>query len=140
MESIAQAGSPGDGAPYRLLVLRQITAEPLAPYLKVGGRALGIEAELAFGQFDTMVQDIHDDALWREAPDAILVCPALERFAPKLAPPDGSVSPETADELTNDVATSQAMWALGYRRRSPRNTGRAWMMSPGELGLMIRMR
>ena len=38
------------------------------------------------------------------------------------------------------VLTSQAMWALGYRRRMRLAVGKAWMMSPRLLGLRMRIR
>lgn len=119
-DAIAQAGTPGGGEPYRFLVLRQITAEPLAPYLKVGGRALGIEADLAFGQFDAMVQDTHDDALWKTAPDAILVCTAPERFAPELALSNRFATRETADAAVNVVVARAAQLVNAVRQRSKR--------------------
>ena len=81
---VSSAGKEGDGRPFKLVGLRQYTAEPLAPYLAVGARDIDLELEVVWGGFDTMMQDALDPSFPLEAADAVLICPAVERIAPEI--------------------------------------------------------
>jgi hypothetical protein len=79
--------------------------EPLASFLTVGGRSLGLEIEVRFGSFDTMMQDTLSDLLWIDPPDVIVVAPLPSRFSPELVDSFHSLSDE---QIRRSIAETEA--------------------------------
>lgn len=71
----------------RVVVLQNITADPLEPYLRQEALEAGFAATLRFGRFDAIVQQAadKDDPIWSEPADVVLVFSALETLSPLLA-------------------------------------------------------
>jgi hypothetical protein len=69
-----------------IAVARNITLEPIEPYLRHLALTTGFNAEVRFGRFDNILQEAVDakSDLWQASPDAILVFSKLEAMAPAL--------------------------------------------------------
>jgi FkbH-like protein len=104
-DAVSAALIPSSKKRFRVLVLRQFTVEPLASFLTVGGRSLGLEIEVRFGNFDTMMQDALSDMLWIDPPDVIVVAPLPSRFSPELVDNFHSLSDE---QMGRSVAEAEA--------------------------------
>ena len=113
-DAVSAALAPSSSRAFRILVLRQLTVEPIAPFLTVGGRNLGLEIEVRFGGFDTMMQDTLSDTLWIESPDVIIVIPSPSRFSPKLVDnfynlSEGEIGRSIAETAANAEGLIQAI-------------------------------
>lgn len=102
-DAISQSDLAGQGRPYRIRVLRQMTVEPLAPFLKVGGRDFGMEIQTDFGQFDVIFQEAQNPALWQGSPDCVIVCLSPSRFAPELTEQFARQNIQNADAIIGSI-------------------------------------
>ena len=71
----------------RLLVLRNVTLEPMEPYLRFYARRTGLECHVRFGEYDAIVQEAiggPDDRI-EPVPDMILVVANLAALSPRLS-------------------------------------------------------
>ncbi len=82
-EQVATAERAGL-APLRVVILRNVTLEPIEPYLAWAGLRLGCDPTIAFGNFDTILQDAADPAVVGGA-DVVVVCATLDQLAWPLA-------------------------------------------------------
>jgi FkbH-like protein len=83
----ALAEADMDGLPeWRVSVLRNITVEPIEPYLRLHAYRAGLQARVQFGEFDNIVQEAlapAEDSQLADA-DCILVFLKLEQLSPAL--------------------------------------------------------
>lgn len=117
-DAIAAASIEKNGRYYRVLILRQITIEPIAPFLVAGGQALGLAIDCRFGGFDTMMQDVLDDALWLEPPDAVLVAPSPTRSVPSLVVEFDTLSSKEILDTMQMVVDDAEMLVGAIRKRT----------------------
>jgi FkbH-like protein len=69
----------------RFVVLRNITVEPMAAYLRYFAYRAGLNAHVAFGAYDTVLQEALGTDLLDAQTDCILVHTALEQLSWRLA-------------------------------------------------------
>lgn len=70
--------------PCRVAVLRNVVLEPIEPYLRYRLLRAGIDAELAFGEYDNVMQEALEDGPLDGGADVVLVAEHLELLAPRL--------------------------------------------------------
>jgi len=77
----------GDWIPLKFAFLRNITVDPMLPYLKYLCYQDGIQAKVFPGDYDTVVQSViqHGSSLYRHEPDVIAVCLKMENLSDTLA-------------------------------------------------------
>ena len=58
-----------------IAVARNVTLEPIEPYLRHLALTAGFNAEVRFGRFDNILQEAGDasSGLWQTSPDVVLV-------------------------------------------------------------------
>lgn len=94
-----------DLKPVRLSLLRNITLEPMLPYLKLFCLKAGLKPEIYLGDFDTVMPEIlnADSGLYRFKPDIVFVSLKLEELSAALTQKFLSLSPETLEEEMTQV-------------------------------------
>lgn len=77
----------GDWLALNLAFLRNVTLDPVVPWLKYLGYREGIRVNVSMGNYDTVVQDVLEvgSTLYRHRPDAIAICLKMENLSPRLA-------------------------------------------------------
>jgi FkbH-like protein len=72
---------------YEITVLRNITVEPIEPYLRFLGQQSGLNCKIHFGDYDAIVQNAMDleNALLHEGTDCVIVFARLEQISWALA-------------------------------------------------------
>jgi len=76
----------GDWIPLKIAILRNITVDPIVPYLKFLCYKENLRAIINMGNYDNVMQDVMDpnSALYRHSPDIVLICMKMETLAEKL--------------------------------------------------------
>jgi len=92
----------GDWLPLKLAFLRNITIDPMIPYLKYLCYQDGMQAKVFPGEYDTVVQSViqHGSSLYGHEPDVIAVCLKMENLSDTLAT---GFSALTAAEIDSEV-------------------------------------
>jgi FkbH-like protein len=105
---------------FKLAFLRSFTIEPIVPLLRAEAFTYGIDVEVYVGDFNTYVQDIVDagSALYRFAPDAVVLAVRTEDVAPDLARGFAELSSEAARQAADRVAHGYEQWVSSFRRHS----------------------
>ena len=104
----------------RVLVLRNITIEPIEPYLAYCLLESGLKAEIVFGGYDVILQDAlgENKDLWRDPFDAVVVFPFFDQVSPALADGFLSLSPPDREAEKNRIVDFSAAILAAIRRRS----------------------
>ncbi|MGD0213187.1 MAG: HAD-IIIC family phosphatase [Terriglobales bacterium] len=107
-------------AKLKLEILRSFTVEPIVPLLRAEAFTYGIDVEVHVGDFNTYVQDIVDasSALYRFAPDAVVLAVRTEDVAPDLVDGFADLSSEGAREAAGRVASGYEQWVTSFRQHS----------------------
>jgi hypothetical protein len=105
---------------FKLAFLRSFTVEPIVPLLRAEAFIYGIDLEVHVGDFNTYVQDIVDagSALYRFAPNAVVLAVRTEDVAPDLAREFADLSSEAARRAGDRVARGYEQWVTSFRRHS----------------------
>ena len=105
---------------FKLAFLRSFTIEPIVPLLRAEAFTYGIDVEVYVGDFNTYVQDIVDagSALYRFAPDAVVLAVRTEDVAPDLARGFAELSSEAARQAADRVARGYEQWVSSFRQHS----------------------
>jgi FkbH-like protein len=96
IQRVLQTADVGQLPKVRISVLRNITIESLAPYLRYAGLEAGLDVVLRFGDFDNVVQESlgAQPGLLDETTDVVLVFEYLEALSPTLSLRYAEHSPE----------------------------------------------
>lgn len=91
----------GDWIPLKIAFLRNITIDPIVPYLKFLCFKINIKADIYMGEFDNIVQDVMntESTLYQFDPDITVICLKLENLAGKLVE---SFSDLSSKEIDNE--------------------------------------
>ncbi len=76
----------GDRIPLKIAFLRNITIDPMVPYLKFLCYQENSRAGIYMGDYNNVMQDVMDprSVLYRHSPDVIVICLKMEMLAEKL--------------------------------------------------------
>lgn len=105
---------------FKLAILRSFTVEPIVPLLRAEAFACGIDLEVHIGDFNTYVQDMLDgqSALYRFAPDAVVLAVRTGQAAPELWRDFADLGPEGAERVVRDVVQRYEQWIGAFRKHS----------------------
>ena len=105
--------------PFGISVLRNVTLEPIAPYLRYGAMEAGVNATVRFGEFDNVMQEaMGPSELLDDDCACVAVVVRLEGVAPKLANEFTTLTPEALDREVAQVEEWIRTVAQGIRRQS----------------------
>lgn len=115
---------PKDGLPkYRVAVVRNITVEFCALYLRHGCAQLGLDCVVSMGEHDNAIQEAMTPGshLYAEKPDLILVCLGADPLAERLVHEFNALSPEdVASEMDRVLDQFRAvLGAIRQRAETP---------------------
>jgi FkbH-like protein len=112
--------------PLSVHVLRSITLDPLAAYVRAHGLAHGLDVRLRFGEYNQFEQELAGrGALGTEAPDAVIFAARLEELAPDLAYRFIGTGERRA-EVQQAIAERMRGWLDAAERRWPRALRILW--------------
>ncbi len=79
-------GNSKDMRPVKVAILRNITIEPIIPYIKYFCFRAGLKADIYIGGYDNVMQEIlnADSALFRFKPDIVVLCLKMDILSEKL--------------------------------------------------------
>jgi len=105
----------------RIAILRNLTIEPVLPYLKVECYRLGLRPQIFCGEFDNAQQEAVNPrgALYAFKPDAVIVALRWQGLAPRLADRFTSLSPATIEDLANATIDTAIRTITAIRAASP---------------------
>ena len=105
---------------FKLAILRSFTVEPIVPLLRAEAFAYGIDLEVHIGDFNTYVQDMLDgqSALYRFAPNAVLLAVRTDQAAPELWRDFADLTPEAAQQAAERVVRAYEQWIGAFRKYS----------------------
>jgi FkbH-like protein len=97
----------GDYIPLKIAFLRNITIDPIVPYVKYLCYIENIRASIHMGDYDNIVQNVMDtsSAMYRHSPDIIVICLKIETLAEELAVSFSSMSSEEINEEEKRVVS-----------------------------------
>jgi FkbH-like protein len=104
-------------APCRLAILRSFTIEPVVPLLRATAFTNGINLVVHAGEFNTYAQEILDEhsALYRFAPDVVILAVQTRDIAPELWHTYADLSPTEIDQVVGRVVGDCRTWARVFR-------------------------
>ncbi len=109
-----------------IYVLRSMTLEPLAPFVRAHGLAHGLDIRLRFGEYDQFEQELAGrGALPELAPDAVIFAARLEELSPDLAYRFIGTAARHADVM-HEVTTRVGGWLDAASNRWPRALQFLW--------------
>jgi predicted enzyme involved in methoxymalonyl-ACP biosynthesis len=117
----------GAGLPaLRVVVLRNITAEPIEPFLRQEAHDAGFAATVRFGHFDAIAQQAadKDDPIWNDPSDLVLVFSSLDTLSPTLARRFPSLDPSQIEDEVERIDSFLELAIGGLR--SHRDTMLLW--------------
>jgi FkbH-like protein len=103
--------------PYRCVILRSFTVEPMMPILKACAFIAGIDLAVNAGQFNAYAQELVDQnsGLYSARPDAVILAVQTRDIAPQLG--SERAAAETVERVTQDFAA----WIRSFRARTDAN-------------------
>jgi FkbH-like protein len=118
--SLSKSGDPPALKPLRLAILRSFTVEPIVPLLRAAAFLSGIELTVHLGEFNAYTQEILDEqsALYRFAPDAVILAVQAEDLAPDLWTSFADLTAESASESATRCSRHIANLISSFRRQS----------------------
>ena len=95
----------GDWVPLKIAFLRNITIDPIVPYIKFLCYEENLRASIYMGDYDNVMQDVIDanSTMYRYSPDVIIICLKMETLAEKLAASFCNMTLEDINEESNKV-------------------------------------
>lgn len=98
----------GDWVPLRIAFLRNITIDPIIPYIKFVCFKENIKADIYMGEYDNVIQDVMNvkSNLYNFNPDIIIFCLKLETLAGRLA--------ESFSNLNSKEINDEAIRVVDY--------------------------
>jgi FkbH-like protein len=105
----------------RVALLRNLTIDPIVPYLKVHLHTVGLRPALYLGHHDNIHQDVFDaqSPLFAFRPDIIIVVLRLHVLLPRLIFNYVELSPEQAEALSTEALERSMAMFRAVRERSP---------------------
>ncbi len=106
--------------PYKLAILRSFTVEPVVSLLRAAAFGYGLDLTVHVGDFNVYAQEIldKDSALYKFAPDAVILAVRTAELAPDLWQNYADLAPEQVTEAAQRVSTSLTQWIRAFRERS----------------------
>lgn len=118
IEAILSRTDWGGYQPCSLAILRNITVEPMLPYLRFQAMQRGIHLEALTGDFDNVVQEaLHDTSLVHKN-SAVLVILDLEGLAPACCHDFATLSQADLEHERQRIVTLCRSVAAGIRRKT----------------------
>jgi FkbH-like protein len=107
-------------AKFKLAILRSFTVEPIVPLLRAEAFAYGVDLDVHVGDFNTYVQDMLDaqSALYRFAPDAVVLAVRTDQAAPDLWHDFADLAPVAAQQAAERVIQGYGQWIGAFRKHS----------------------
>jgi len=104
----------------RIVILRNIMLEPIEPYLKYLAYRIGFEAEIVFGEYDTIVQETMGSQgnLFAEQTDCVLIFYKLENLSWNLARNFNSLSSDQIEAEKNRIEETIENVLQGIRSKT----------------------
>lgn len=113
------ARPPADADPLSLVVLRNIAAEPIEPFLRYEAMTSGFDLDLRFGEFDNIAQDVlANDGPVRTDTDIVVVLCFLDQISPSLARRFAMLGDDERRQEMARVEEFIQMVVSGIRRRT----------------------
>lgn len=100
-------GKEGDWTPLKIAFLRNITIDPVVPYIKYLCYQENLRANIYMDDYDNVIQSVMDShsALYQHSPELIVICLKMETLAEKLAMRFSSMSlAEINEEVSRVIA------------------------------------
>lgn len=109
-----------DLQPLRVSILRNIVLDPIAHYLRYLAWQDGLNAECAFGEYDTVMQDAVGGApaLLNATTDCVLVFMRLDTLSPRLVSEYTSLSSEDVQREIEQIRESVTAVITGIRKQT----------------------
>jgi FkbH-like protein len=106
--------------PFKVLVLRSFTLEPLAPYLRAQAFLNRIDLDIDFGGFDSYVQDIlsEKDSLYQPDPAMVIVAVQTRDLVSEFWDGFSHLSAEERDAIVQRVTNNVRTWLGALRSRT----------------------
>lgn len=113
-------GTEAGGRPYRIAVLRNVTVDGIAPYLRYACYMMGLRASLQMGSFDAVLQDALDagGAVHQPPADLILIILKLETLSPLFCAQFADLSASALSRESDRVIEYVASVLGGLRRHT----------------------
>ncbi len=107
--------------PYRLVILRSFTVEPIVPLLRAAAFVNGIDLAVQLGDFNAYAQAILDQesSLYKFTPDGVILAVRTADLAPDLWEEYADLDPDRVRDAVKRVSTSFHQWIRTFRERSP---------------------
>ncbi|HEY0790966.1 MAG TPA: HAD-IIIC family phosphatase [Chthoniobacterales bacterium] len=117
LEELAADRSPE----LRIAVLRNVTIDPIVPYLKVHLHAVGLRPVVYLGQHDNVHQDVFnpDSPLFAFRPDVVVFVLRLHVLLPRLVFNFAELSSDQAEALCGEALERTVGMVRAFRERSP---------------------
>jgi len=106
--------------PYRLVVLRSFTVEPMVPLLRGAAFHGGVDLDVRLSEFNAHVQEIVDpqSSLYTSAPSAVILAVQTRDIAPDLWRDFSSMSSEQVQAAAMRVSGEFRQWISTFRQHS----------------------
>lgn len=106
--------------PLRVTILRNIVLDPIVPYLRYLAWQDGLNAECAFGEYDTIMQDAigGSPSMLNATTDCVLVFMRLDTLSPQLATQFTSLSSEAIQQEIERIRESVSAIISGIRAQT----------------------
>ena len=110
----------GDWIPLKIAFLRNITIDPIIPYIKFLCFKENIKVDIYIGGYDNIVQDVMntESTLYQFNPDIIIICLKLETFAGRLVESFSDLSSKEVNDEANRVGDYVDSILQEIRKRS----------------------
>lgn len=109
------------GRPYRVVILRDHTLEPIEPYLLYLGRDIGLDIKVTFGAYNNLIQEAHgggSGSLRQSDVDCILVFPCEKKLVPELTAGLSGLTAAQLDVIVERVKTDIEQVVTPLRQRT----------------------
>ena len=103
--------------PVRVALLRSMTVEPLVPFLRAGGYALGLALNVKVGEFNAYTREILDLQSWLYAfaPQVVILAIQTRDVAPELWDRDADLMLSDRDALIQQTLHDLESWIAAFR-------------------------